>query len=374
MKKRRNAFILFALLMLSLAVIGCSGKAEPGEPSQTAVTQSETGGQGATQDPIKLAFGSWVPATNPAHINGFVPFAEKISSETSGLLTIDVQPGGTLGTSDSVVQDVSGGVYDIGFGQFQRWPDTALYKMTILDLPFAFVHTDDHLKKAEVVERYASEFVEDEFEKLNLKLMGVYLASTNIILSTSPIHSVEDLKGKTMRLPSSIWEPIVKEWGAVPIAIHQEDAYTALERGTLDVLTYASAGYYSNKFHEPAPYISKLPLSNSSSFLVMNLEKYNSLPPELRQRFEDEYNAFVPDALNLTYARDAEKDFEKAQQEGAEIIEPTDEQLQGFMAAGKNTWVSWVEEANHKGYNGQELLDGFIRIMKEEGIEPPFEF
>ncbi|USK68710.1 hypothetical protein [Peribacillus asahii] len=80
--------------------------------------------------------------------------------------------------------------------------------------------------------------------------------------------------------------------------------------------------------------------------------------------------------VNASFANSRELSIEKITKEvegKGEVINPSEEEIQGFMEVGKEVWLNWIEDMNSRGYNGQELMDGFLRILEEEGVKPPFE-
>ncbi|USK68700.1 TRAP transporter substrate-binding protein [Peribacillus asahii] len=352
------------IIVVMLILAACGG-------NETA----NSGGESA-QKPINLTFGMAVPATHPLNALAAEPWAETVKEETDGLVEVDIQPGAVLGPSSSVLQDVSGGVYDIGFVVGQSFPDTPLFKTTVLNLPFAYINTDDHLLKAKIAQRFVDEYINKDLEKLGIKVMGIYTSDPAVLISQEPIRTVDDLKGKQTQLQAPSWLPLLSGWGASPVSVAIEDIYTSLERGTLDVAVYAYGGAYSQKFYEPGPFITNLPISTVAQAVVMNLDKWNSMSPELRKKFEETFNPNLEELLNISYSKGEKESYEKIKKEvkgKGEIIQPSEEELKRFIKPAKDVWKQWVKEADKKGYNGQELLDGLLRIMEEEGVEPPFE-
>ncbi|MCM3766169.1 TRAP transporter substrate-binding protein [Neobacillus niacini] len=363
-------FTVFTLVVMIFALAACGGN-----PSSGNETKGEEKGN-SEQKSISLKFGSWTPETHHTQTNAFEPWAKLVGDETDGVVNIDVQGGSVLGGSQQSLQDVSGGVYDIGYTVAQYYPDTPLFKMTVLDLPFAFINAKDHYqKKVKVAERFVNEYVKEEFEKMGVKLLGVYSSDPLTIFSTTPIKSVKDLKGKRILLQGANWDPIIKGWGGTPVSVAIEDLYSALDRKTLDVSLYAPAGAYSTKIYEPAPYITNLPISGVSAVAIMNLDKYNDLSPDMQKRFDEEFSPKLMELWQGSFLKTMDQAINQLSKEvegKGEIIQPNNEDIEGFMEPAKGVWKQWINEANKKGYDGQKLMDGFLRIMKEEGVEPPF--
>ncbi|OLO26613.1 hypothetical protein BTR23_22590 [Alkalihalophilus pseudofirmus] len=373
-KKGKFSFIVFILLVM-LFLSACSGIQETNNSSEES-NGKNIGGE-ITQKPVDLKFGMAVPATHPINVLGAEPWKEIVEEETDGLVKIDIHPGAVLGGSTSTFPDVSGGVYDIGLVVGQFFPETPFYKSTVLDLPFAFANTDDHLLKAKIAQRFVDKYIKEDLENLGVKVMGVYLSDPAVILSSKPIRTVDDLKGKLTFLQGPQWQPIINGWGARPVSLSIEDLYTSLERGTLDVGIYALGGMYSQKFYEPAPYITNLPTSTATQAVVMNADKWNSLSPELQQQFSDIFNPNIEELINKGYAQGMKDSLEsiRAEVEGkGEIIELSDEEVARFLEPARVVWDEWIEEANKRGFDGEELMQGFLEIMAEEGVDPPFEY
>lgn len=366
-QRKRSFYSLTSILIVGMLILAACGSNE---------TMNGGSAEPTTQKPLELVFGMAIPAAHPLSKLAAEPWAETVKEETGGLVKVNIKPGGVLGSSTSVLQDVSGGVYDIGFVIGQAFPETPFFKTTVLNLPFLFANTDDHLLKSKIARKFMDEYVKADLETLGIKLMGVYMSDPAVIVSPDPIRTVDDLKGKLTLLQAPTWEPLLKSWGASPVSVAIEDIYTSLERGTLEVGVYAFGGMYSQKFHEPAPYVTNLPISTVLQAVVMNPDKWNSMSPELQKQFDENLNQKLETLINESYAKGAKDSYESIKEEiqgKGEMIEPSKEDLQGFMEPAKDVWKQWIEEADKKGYNGQELLDGLFEIMKEEGVEPPFE-
>src|SRR5690625_7793443 len=65
------------------------------------------------------------------------------------------------------------------------------------------------------------------------------------IFSREPIRSVDDFKGKKVRINGKSERPFVEALGAVPVSIPVEENYEAFDKGMLDVAYYPPIGGYS---------------------------------------------------------------------------------------------------------------------------------
>ena len=107
-----------------------------------------------------------------------------------------------------------------------------------------------------------------------------FLSSTMLRLHTTakPIRTLDDLKGMKIRTGGGPQPPTLRLLGATPVAISPPDVYTALERGTVDGLTFPWEAVKSFKVDEVTKYHDSASLWGGTFYVVMNLKKWESLP------------------------------------------------------------------------------------------------
>ena len=115
---------------------------------------------------------------------------------------------------------------------------------------------------------------------------------------TSPINSIDDIKGKKVRAFGSMitW---VERLGGQGVYIPGEEAYSALQTNAIDGVTWGSAmGMYSMKFHEVAKYFLYPPIMPVNHLTILvNERAWKSLPDDLKACLEE---AMVRAGLDMT--------------------------------------------------------------------------
>ena len=318
-------------------------------------------------------FGSWLPSTHALSVNAFEPWVKLVEQKSNGRVKITLHHGGVLGSSKAVLNDVKGGVYQIGLVVPGYYYDTSMFTLLIGGLPFAI---PGPVSGKRVMNEFLRTYEKDIFLKFSLKNMGFLLTDANLLFSTTPIRRVEDLKGLKMRA-SKDWVPIVKAWEAVPTPMQPEELYAAMERGTMNVVTYSATGSMSWKLFEPAPYVTKLEAPISVIGMVMNRNFYDKLPADLRKQFDEELNPALIDMMVKAYDKGAEEAVEKLVQifkaKGrGEVITLSAEEKAKFVKPAAAEWDAWVKEANKRGLPGDAMMVDFKAILKKNDIVIPF--
>ena len=325
-------------------------------------------------EPIQLDLGNWTPSTHHLAVNAFEPWKKIVEQKTQGRVKVNVHHGGVLGTSKATLNDVKGGVYHVGLMVSGYYYDTPLFKLTIGELPFAI---NSSAVGAKVMTEFVDKHAKDVFDKLSIKNMGVFATDGYVMMSTKPIRRMEDLKGMKLRAAGKAWVQIGKDWGAVPTPMTTEEAYTALERGTLDVMQISPTSGMGYKYHEVAPYVTQLGAPTVVGGMIMNKTFYDKLPADLKKLFDEELNPALVNLITGSYDRGADGSYEKMKEifkaKGkGEVIALSPEEKAKFVKPTEPEWAAWVKEANKRGYPGDAMMADFKAIMKKNGLVLPF--
>ena len=182
---------------------------------------------------------------------------------------------------------------------------------------------------------------------------------------TKPIKSIADIKGKKVRASGTMitW---IEKLGGQGVYIPGEEAYTALQTGALDGVTWGSAmGMLSMKFPEVAKYFLYPPLMPVNHLsIVVNQKAWDSLDEDLKQILEF---AFIKAGLDMT----AHQNFTGerwALTQMAKNAKVTLNELKGkdLKIAEKAAYEIWEDEAK-KSPGCTELVGKVKDYMKTLG-------
>jgi TRAP-type mannitol/chloroaromatic compound transport system substrate-binding protein len=233
-------------------------------------------------------------------------FEETLPAMTNGRLQVEMYWGGELVSSPDSLDAVKAGIVEI-IGMPSIYFRGVIPEASIeYGLPFGirspyemynFMYGED-LPGAFGGWR-AIDLLRDIYAKHGVHyLVGGLDCWPGAYMFTSPINSLEDLKGKKIRA-SGLMISWAERLGASGAYIPGEEAYSALQTGALDGLTWGSAmGMYSMKFHEVAKYFLNPPLMPVNHLTVLvNKRTWDSLPDDLKIALEQ---AFIIAGMQIT--------------------------------------------------------------------------
>ncbi|MFC2949398.1 TRAP transporter substrate-binding protein [Virgibacillus sediminis] len=353
--------IIVGLLFLIGVLVGCNAASSGGNESVN------NGGEGT----YKLVVNNWQSSAHHYAYNVWDPWKELVEEKTDGRVTVEIHHGGSLGKSSSVYQDVSGGLYDVSLAVANYFYDTEFFPYTIGNLPFAF---EGSAEAVDILTEFGEKYANEELEE-SVIVMPPTATDGYDLFSTQPIKAVEDLKGLKIRVNGKSENAFVKALGGVPVSLSTEDAYEGLDKGMIDTTFYTPIGAVGTGYYEPAPYITELAISVTPMIPIMNKDFYEGLPEDLQQMFSDELNPALARLFTESYETELEaahKELKEAVSGRGEFINLEDSEINEFRELGQPAWEVWVEDANSKGYDGEQMINDLFNMLEDAGYPVPF--
>lgn len=245
-------------------------------------------------------------------------FAEAARERSEGTLNIQVFPGGQLGSGETAIQQMRAGVLDFvveditNYGNFVDDYNVVSWGFAFRDEDhfLAFLDSDLHAEMREALRNQGIETIAADWRNL-----------PRVVVSTTPIHTPEDLAGLRFRVPPipayiATWSTL----GTNPTQVPWSDSFQALRTGMVDAMETPLASIPAQSFHLAAPYVSLTNHVYSSFVLAMNGPRFNSLDDDSRQILAEAAAEAAEYSADMI-ATAAENVFAELQEGGATIIE-----------------------------------------------------
>ena len=257
MKKRKLACVVFSLVFLGFVLYASSAFAQ-----------------------VKLNYSTFFPAP---HRNAVLAaeWGKEIEKRTNGKVQVTMFYGGTLTPADKCYDGVVKGISDIGFSVLSytmgKFPLSE-----VLDLPLG---SRTATTATRLVNDFYNKFKPKELDET--KLMYLHAHGPGILHTKKPVRTLEDLKGMKIR-GTGTTAKVVASLGATPVAMPMGDAYDAISRGVAEGVVCPMEALQGWKLGEVVKYSTQNFGSayNLLFFVVMNKEKWNSLPPDVQKVIE----------------------------------------------------------------------------------------
>ena len=229
---------------------------------------------------VKLNYSIFFPAS---HRNSVLAaeWAKEVEKRTDGQVQITLFYGGTLTPADKCYDGVVKGISDLGMSVFSytmgRFP-----LIEVLDLPLG---SKTGLVATRLVNDFYNKFKPKELD--DVKVMYLHAHGPGLLHTKTPVRTLEDLKGMKIRATGTTAK-IVSALGAAPVAMPMSDSYDALSRGVTQGIVCPTESLQGWKLGEVIKYSTQDygAAYSVNFFVVMNKDKWNSLPADVQRAIE----------------------------------------------------------------------------------------
>ncbi|MCR5291031.1 MAG: TRAP transporter substrate-binding protein [Treponema sp.] len=235
--------------------------------------------------PVKLVVYSPGNATS-VPTKTIVKYAELVKDASNGLIEMDVHSSGELGNDAEALQSTRMGTIDVIFAGTSGF--TSFYdKAKILDLPFLFDSAEDAYEK---VNGTIGEQIFKDLPSVGM----VYLSEgdngmRHIATTNRPVHTVNDVKGLKIRVPTSkmyldVWSAL----GSTPVALALNELAIALSNGTAEAQDNATYHLVANATYDDIKHYSFINYMWMGCTMAINAKKWNTLSAEQQKILKEQ--------------------------------------------------------------------------------------
>lgn len=330
--KRILAFLLSAMMVLSLAACG----------SKTDSTPSASGDAAASSgaEKIEILMTSFDNSSTQVCQLGY-RFAENVSKASDGRITINFQTDGTLANETEQYDLIRNNEVQICyFADSFNSQIAAGYSPCII--PFLFKSIED--VEALLESDLGAKIDEVIKETGNVYLLGYSRRTPRLLTASKPVNTPEELKGLKVRVPEiQEWVTVWNAMGASCTVVAWTETYSALQTGVVDAQENPIDNIYANKIYEVNKYIMNTEHLNSLNHWCVNVDFWDSLSAEdqalITEAFEE-----ARDWANEELTKTAEKCKEEILADGTVTFIDVDKDLfQAAAAEGINKVLAGLQ-------------------------------
>lgn len=296
--------------------------------------------------------------TSPV-VTGLQMLGDEINKITKGRVTVKCSVGGSLPIdANSIAPALSDGVLDfVSASNISGYVPLAAMNI----LPGLYQNIDEFDNKGWPVFK---PYVEKEFDKRGIKLLGVYHYPDQVIWGgkgQTPVSSLADLKGKTLRTGNPEQGELAKAIGAVPVTLPTPEVGPALQRGAVQyVITAAAAGGRLWRDFFASGYLQ--PVYVATSYILINKRRWDSLSKDEQAALQKAVDRISKEHMTGKQLADdgiALKEF--AEKDKWTITRPTPQTAAEIVKIMEPVWKRWAEE------RGPEAVKAMTDVRKALG-------
>jgi TRAP-type mannitol/chloroaromatic compound transport system substrate-binding protein len=224
------------------------------------------------------------------------------------------------------------------------------------------------------------ELAREQFAKFGMYYVGPIHHGPNIIHSKVPIRSIEDFKGRKMRVPGGMVAELFSAAGAKTTLLPGSEIFPALDKGTIDVADYVGpAVNYALGFHQATKYISMGPPGFMSIYqpvdlmdLTVGMDAWKALSPKMKQFVTMEVKSYSLEHFSKIQKADQES-WPKFAEAGTVVTRLGEDDVDAFTKLAVPLWYNWAnkDEAAAKAFKIQldYMMSGSLGYVTPDMIK-----
>jgi len=236
-------------------------------------------GTADAQQKITLKYANFPPATTFPCVQ-MERWAKEVEKRTGEKVKVQTFPGGTLLAARNIFDGVVAGTADIGNFAMSYQPGRFPVSEAI-DLPIGFSSAAAaSMALYDLIEKYNPK----EFEAT--KILTLFTCPPADFMTKTPVRALKDLKGMELRTSGTGTE-VLKRLGAIPVGMPQSEAPEAIQKGVVKGNVSSMEILKDFNFAAYLPYATEANLFVVSFAVVMNKDKWNAMPADVKKVFDD---------------------------------------------------------------------------------------
>jgi TRAP-type C4-dicarboxylate transport system substrate-binding protein len=292
---------------------------------------------------------------------------DEVERRTNGQVKIEGHYGGELAADFiQAYQAVLEGTVDIAFASPAEIGAT--FRVNNL---MQFSNWSVRSQRSQVWTDLYQKFPEVRAEWSNVKVLCLAAFCEGPMASSVPYRKLEDLKGRKYTGAGEINSKKVQALGLTPVTVAPPDTFMAIQTGLVDGVTVGWFYYRDFGLFQVMPYVTRVPLSQFPFAWVMNLDKWNKLPSDVQEVFEDMFESGYVARLydGMLWEEETKIRNEAASAYGTTIIELPPDELARWAQLDGEVAKKYATDLEAEGLPGMKILEEIFSLEEKYAVE-----
>jgi TRAP-type transport system periplasmic protein len=311
---------------------------------------------------IEMNFAISDPGTHYEVKGVYEVWAQEVEKRTGGRVKVNVYPGETLGKQveqfDLLLKGAAQLTIFVGPQYPGRFPFTDVFNLPFLIPPDGPGSPGKAIRDM-VHEKYLGSIY---FKEVKMLWKGRY--QPNVIhMGKKAVRNLNDIKGKVIGFPGGrIIPAYIKALGASPEQSPSPEVYTNIEKGIIDGQVLPFETQMAFKLSDVAKFVTMTNQGSAAKCLVMRMQTWNSLPPDVQKIIED-LNPWAEELLSKVNMAAFQRVSGISKQAGVEMIEFTPAERTRWDEATKSVEKNWFAEMDAKGLPATAMYNDIQKLL-----------
>ena len=211
-------------------------------------------------------------------------FRQLVDERLKGRVKVEVYPNSTLYKDKEEVEALQLGAVQMLAPSLAKFGPLGVREFEVFDLPYVF---PDQAAFHRVADGPIGRSLLAKLDAKGIKGLGYIDNGFHAMAGNRPMKKPADFKGLKMRIQSSkVLDAQMRALGAIPQIMAASEVYQALQTGVVDGTEGVPSGFYTQKLHEVAKYLTVSDHGHLAYAVIANKTFWDGLPADVRETLE----------------------------------------------------------------------------------------
>lgn len=315
------------------------------------------------QSTTTLRVATWAPNSNPQNAVVWPTWAKWVKEATEG--RVDVEIINYTGHPKSIFSGVEDGIYDVGFS-VNAYLSGRFLLTSIAEIPG---ETIDAASASSALWRVQQEYFKSANEYDGLTLLGMFVHAPGQMQTTFPVNSLEDLKGKKIRLGGGMVNELAKRLDVTPVIAPASKSYEMLQQGIVEGTFLPTGEQKSYRLAEVTSDLTLFPngLYTTVFSIVMNPYTFDQLSEKDQKAIMSVSGEKLSRMAGKAWQEDATKGITYAKENGVNVVilDKNDPRVIEMGKLTKGIDQVWLDSVADRKVDAKGALAAFRQYVKE---------
>lgn len=296
-------------------------------------------------------------------------FKNHIESRTNGRFTVNISPGGELGTLVEVTEQNMDGTVEVVGSTAEGHLAPFYPNINVYAVPYAF--RNEEVANYVFDKEFGDQLWEDFRDQLGLRMLTWYDNGGFRCFSTggTEIRNLDDFEGLTFRtMEIEAHQELVRQLGANPEPIAWDELYQALDQGVVNGQENSLPTFISGNLEEVQEFVILDNHVFTMNFIHCNDSWFQDLPVQYQEIVKQAGHLATHDARMINRVR-RETGIEYVESHGVEVYDPPQDFVDEMTEATQEPVIDIIEDEMDDPGMIDDMMDAIEQAEEDLGYD-----
>ncbi len=317
----------------------------------------------ATAAETTLRVATWLPPTNPQNTTVWPIWKQWVEDATEGRVEVLIE--NYTGHPKTIYDAVEDGIYDVGFSVESYLPGR--FKLSgVAEIPGEITNAETG---SVALWKTYKDYFESAGEYDAFQLLGLFVHGPGQLHTKFPVNSLEDLKGKKMRVGGGLINDLAERLEVTPVSAPSPKSYEMMQQSVVDGTFLPAQEQKFFRLSEVSTDLTIFPkgLYTTAFSIVMNQDAFDGLSNADQEAIMSVSGERLSQLAGAAWGKADDDGIMEAKDKGVNVVflAEDDQRVKELNALAAGIDQMWIDSVADRDVDAKAALADFRKYVNE---------